>query len=46
MPEKKDLSIEAAQAEFLAAIDKAATTKITLERQADNIKWKITVLPD
>jgi hypothetical protein len=46
MAKKTDLSIEDAQKEFVAAIDKATTVKITLERQADNVKWTITVLPD
>jgi hypothetical protein len=44
MPETKDLSTEKAQAAAFSALDKAATTKIVIEKQADG-KWTVTVEP-
>ncbi|SHL10183.1 hypothetical protein SAMN05444159_4995 [Bradyrhizobium lablabi] len=41
---KKDLSTDEAQTEAFAALDKGATTKVTIERQKDG-KWTVTVQP-
>jgi len=41
---KQNLSSDAAKAETDAALDKAATTKVTVEKQADG-KWTVTTQP-
>jgi hypothetical protein len=46
MAQTKNLSTEDAQEKCFEALDKETTTKITLEREDDNIKWTITVVPD
>jgi hypothetical protein len=41
----KDLSADDALKEASAALDKDATTKVTIEKQQDGQKWTVTVLP-